>query len=308
MSIVLVCNHRDPKPWVKAFKDKNPDLDIQVYPDVKDVSSINFAISWQHEQGVFAQFPNLKVIASMGAGVHHILKDKTIPKSVKVTRIVDDNLTKDMADFVLLNCLYGIRNLKFHAQNQLDKHWEIKSYQQPEAVKVGVMGFGVLGKAAAKQLKLNRFKVNSLSKSRKNIEGITSFIEDELDQFLAESQILVCLLPITEDTKAILNYDNLKKLPENAQVINVARGQHMVEDDLIQLLDENHLSLACLDVFQTEPLPTESKLWSHPKVSVTPHVASMTDPNSVVNQILDNFNRMENHKNLKNEVDREKAY
>ncbi|QSS96484.1 2-hydroxyacid dehydrogenase [Psychroflexus sp. ALD_RP9] len=308
MSIVLVCNHRDPKPWVKAFKNKNPNLDIQVYPDIKDINSVNFAISWQHEHGVFSQFPNLKVIASMGAGVHHILRDKTIPKSIKVTRIVDDNLTKDMADFVLLNCLYGIRNLKFHAQNQLDKHWEIKAYRQPEDIKVGIMGFGVLGKAAAKKLKLNGFMVNSLSKSRKKIEGIKSYIENELDQFLAESQILVCLLPITEDTKAILNHDNLKKLPQNAQVINVARSQHLVEDDLIQLLDDGHLSLACLDVFQTEPLPKDSRLWSHPKVSVTPHVASMTDPDSVVNQILDNFNRMKNNESLKNEVDREKAY
>lgn len=308
MSIVLVCNQRDPSQWLTAFKKKLPEEKIEVYPNIDDYNAVTFAISWQHDQGVFLKFKNLKVIASMGAGVHHILKDDTISNNIQVTRIVDDNLTKDMADFVLLNALYSIRNYAFHTANQAQKHWQIKAYLQPSEVKVGVMGFGILGKAAAEKLLMNGFQVNAWSKSRKTHEGVTSYVEEELTEFLTNSQILVCLIPITESTKSILNYSNLKKLPQKAHLINVARGQHLVEDDLLKLLDENHLSSACLDVFQTEPLPKDSALWRHSKVLVTPHVASMTDPESVVNQIFENYQRMQKGETLLNKVDREKAY
>lgn len=308
MRILLVCNHRDPKPWVEAFVAQNPDLTIDVYPEVKHKDEIEFAISWQHEHGIFNEFPNLKVIASMGAGVYHIIGDQALPKNIEVTRIVDQNLTDDMANFVLLNALYGIRNFKFHQVNQDHKNWEIKTYQQPEEVNVGLLGYGVLGHAAGKKLQLNGFRVSSCSKTRKHVKGVKSYIESELDQFLSKAQILVCLLPITEDTIGILNKENLKKLPRGAQLINVARGQHLVEADLLEMLNEEQLSLACLDVFNTEPLPKDSKLWSHQRVLVTPHVASMTDPDAVVNQILDNYERMKKGQKLNNKVDRQKSY
>lgn len=308
MSILLVCQHRDSEPWYKAFKEKNPSLDIQVYPEVENPDDIEFAISWRHPEGIYKNYPNLKVIASMGAGVHHVLKDQTIPDDVKITRIVDENLTRDMADFALLNTLFHIRNYNFYIAQQQEKNWEIKAYKQPHETKVGILGVGVLGQAVAEKLNQNEFQVLGWSKSRKENKAFKSFKENEFDQFMSEIDILICLLPLTEDTQGILNYENLKKLPQGAKLINLARGPHVVDNDLLKLLDEEHLSSAVLDVFDEEPLPKNSSYWSHPKVLVTPHVASMTDPQSVVNQIYENIENMKSGKELKNQVDRSKKY
>lgn len=308
MSILLVCQHRDSKPWYKAFKEKNPDLDIQVYPEVENPDDVEFAISWRHPEGVYEAYPNLKVIASMGAGVHHVLKDQSIPDHVNITRIVDENLTRDMADFALLNTLFHIRNYNFHIAQQKEKNWKIRAYQQPQETKVGVLGMGVLGQAVAEKLNRNDFQVLGWSKSRKENKAFKSFTENEFDLFMSQLDILICLLPLTEDTKGILNYENLKKLPQGAKLINLARGPHVVDEDLIQLLDQEHLSSAVLDVFDEEPLSENSSFWSHPKVLVTPHVASMTDPQSVVNQIYENIENVKNGKDLKNQVDRSKKY
>lgn len=308
MSILLVCQHRDSKPWYKAFKEKNPDLDIQVYPEVENPDDVEFAISWRHPEGVYEAYPNLKVIASMGAGVHHVLKDQSIPDHVNITRIVDENLTRDMADFALLNTLFHIRNYNFHIAQQKEKNWKIRAYQQPQETKVGVLGMGVLGQAVAEKLNRNDFQVLGWSKSRKENKAFKSFTENEFDLFMSQLDILICLLPLTEDTKGILNYENLKKLPQGAKLINLARGPHVVDEDLIQLLDQEHLSSAVLDVFDEEPLSENSSFWSHPKVLVTPHVASMTNPQSVVNQIYENIENVKNGKDLKNQVDRSKKY
>lgn len=308
MSILLVCQHRDSKPWFKAFKEKNPDLDIQVYPEVENPDDIEFAISWRHPEGIYKNYPNLKVIASMGAGVHHVLKDQTIPDDVKITRIVDENLTHDMADFALLNTLFHIRNYNFHIAQQQEKNWQIKAYRQPQETKVGILGMGVLGQAVAEKLYQNDFQVLGWSKSKKENKAFRSFTENEFDEFMSQLDILICLLPLTEETEGVLNYENLKKQPQGAKIINLARGPHVVDDDLLKLLDEEHLSSAILDVFDEEPLPKNSPYWSHPKVLVTPHVASMTDPQSVVNQIYENIENMKNGKDLKNQVDRSKKY
>ncbi|MDN6310040.1 MAG: 2-hydroxyacid dehydrogenase [Flavobacteriaceae bacterium] len=308
MSILLVCQHRESESWYAAFKEKNPDLDIQVYPDVDDAEGIEFAISWRHPEGLYKDFPNLKVIASMGAGVHHVLKDKTIPEDVEITRIVDENLTRDMSDFALLNTLFHIRNYNFYIGNQQEKEWETKAYQQPQKTKVGILGLGVLGRAVAEKLHKNNFQVSGWSKSKKKSDAFESYTADQFDDFIAERDILICLLPLTEDTEGILNYKNLKKLPRGAKLINLARGQHLVENDLIQLLDEGHLESAILDVFQEEPLPKESQFWAHPKVLITPHVASMTDPQSVVDQIYTNIQNVKSGKALLNRVDRSKKY
>ncbi|MGO2294416.1 2-hydroxyacid dehydrogenase [Psychroflexus halocasei] len=308
MSILLVCQHRDSKPWFKAFNEKNPDLDIQVYPEVENPDDIEFAISWRHPEGIYKNYPNLKVIASMGAGVHHVLKDQTIPDDVKITRIVDENLTRDMADFALLNTLFHIRNYNFHIAQQQEKNWQIKAYRQPQETKVGILGMGVLGQAVAEKLNQNDFQVLGWSKSKKENKAFRSFTENEFDEFMSQLDILICLLPLTEETEGVLNYENLKKLPQGAKIINLARGPHVVDDDLLKLLDEEHLSSAILDVFDEEPLPKNSPYWSHPKVLVTPHVASMTDPQSVVNQIYENIENMKNGKDLKNQVDRSKKY
>lgn len=308
MSIVLVSTARASEHWVKTLKERNSSLDIQVYPDVERPEDIEFAISWKHPVGLYQKYPNLKVIASMGAGVNHILKDKNLPKNVKVTRIVDDQLTKDMSHFVLLQCLAVSRNLFHHLQDQESKIWKVKTYQTPEKTSIGIMGYGVLGQAAGKVLKANGFKVCGYANSSKTVDGIKVYGAEEQDEFLKHTQILVCLLPVTSETKGALNLDLFKKLKENAYLVNVARGEHLVEADLIRAIDQDILKGASLDVFQEEPLPESHPFWNHKKIQVTPHIASMTDPKSVADQLLENYKRMQNGEALLNEVDVDKGY
>ena len=308
MSILIVSTARASASWVSTLKEKDPSLDIQVYPDVERPEDVEFAISWKHPEGIYQNYPHLKVIASMGAGVNHILKDKHLPKEIKVTRIVDEQLTKDMSYFVLLQCLAVTRNLFHHLSDQESKTWKVKSYQTPEETKVGIMGYGVLGQAAGRVLKSNGFDVCGYANSSKIIDGVTIYGANELDNFLKNTQILVCLLPVTSETKGVLDIELFKKLNKNSYLINVARGEHLVEDDLILALEQDILAGASLDVFQKEPLPENHPFWNHPNIQITPHIASMTDPESVASQLLENYKRMQSDESLMNEVDVQKEY
>jgi glyoxylate/hydroxypyruvate reductase A len=308
MSILIVSTNRDPQKWRDTLMSKNESLDIQIYPDIDRPKDVEFAISWKHPEGLYKDFPNLKVIASMGAGVNHILKDKDLPKQVRVTRIVDEQLTEDMSQFVLLNCLVVSRNFFTHLQDQSAKLWNTKPYQTPKNTSVGIMGYGVLGQEAGKVLKKNGFEVIGYANSSKTVDGIRVYGEKEQDEFLNKTQILVCLLPVTELTTGILNLDLFRKLKNKAYLINVARGEHLNEDDLLKAIDQDIISGASLDVFREEPLPRSHPFWEHPQIQITPHIASMTDPESVANQLLDNYERMKNGKALLNEVNTAKGY
>jgi glyoxylate/hydroxypyruvate reductase A len=170
------------------------------------------------------------------------------------------------------------------------------------------MGYGVLGQEAGRVLKANGFQVTGYANSSKTVDGIQVYGSDEQEEFLKNTQILVCLLPITSETIGILNLELFKKLKEDAYLINVARGEHLIEKDLIRAIDQEVLRGASLDVFQEEPLPDSHPFWTHKEIQITPHVASMTDPESVANQLLENYNRMKDEESLLNEVDVKKGY
>lgn len=306
MSFLIISSQRDPKAWVEALKAEAPDLDLEVYPEVKDPSKVEFALSWKHPHGIFRDFPNLKVIASMGAGIDHIIGDNEIPEHIHITRVVDEQLTKDMSVFVLSLVLEHLRNL---AQHHCSKEWKPARYHRPEEVQVGIMGMGILGVRVAEKLIQNKFNVTGWSRTKKEILGVTTYHgNDQLQNFLQDSKVLVNLLPLTTETKNILNKGLFEKLPEGAYVINVARGEHLIEDDLLEMLHSGHLSGAALDVFRKEPLPPEHPFWNNEKIRVSPHIASVTLPKAVVPQILDNYRRMQEDKELENVVSREKEY
>jgi glyoxylate/hydroxypyruvate reductase A len=291
---------------VEALKAEAPDLDLEVYPEVKDPEKVEFVLSWKHPHGIYKDFPNLKVIASMGAGIDHIIEDPDIPEHIKITRVIDEQLTKDMSVFVLSLILDHLRNLSFH---YCSKEWNPKKYLRPEDVQVGIMGMGVLGVGVAETLIKNKFNVTGWSRTKKEILGVTTFHGNEqLQEFLEDSGVLVNLLPLTSETKNILNKDLFERLPEGAYVINVARGPHLVEDDLLEMIEKGHLAGAALDVFRKEPLPKDHPFWSIDKIKITPHIASVTLPKTVVPQILDNYRRMKEGKKLENVVSREKEY
>jgi len=306
MSVLVVSPGRNPEAWVEALKNEHPGMNIYVYPEDHNKEEVEYAISWKHPRGIFKNYPNLKVIASMGAGVDHITSDPDIPKNIKITRVVDEQLTEDMSAFVLALVMDKMRSIS-HYYNQ--KQWEPKSYKSIDTTKIGIMGLGVLGNGVANTLKKIGFDVYGWSKSTKDIDGINTFCGDEnLTEFLSNAEILVCLLPLTQETENILNRELFEKLPKGAYVINVARGEHLVEQDLLEMIDCEQLSGASLDVFRKEPLPEEHPFWNHSKIKITPHIASVTNPQKVVPQMAENYERMTEDEELINVVERDKGY
>lgn len=306
MSVLVISPGRDPGPWIKALRHQYSEMNIYAYPDAHDPNEIEYAISWKHPRGIFKHYPNLKVIASMGAGVDHITCDPEIPKNVVITRIIDEQLSEDMSDFVLALVMDHIRNISFHHNVRA---WEPVSYKRIEEEHIGIMGLGILGSAVAQTLLKNRFNVSGWAKTPKKMVGINTYSgEKQVEKFLKRSTILICLLPLTQETENILNKELFKKLPKGAYIINVARGQHLVEHDLLEMIDKGHLSGASLDVFRIEPLPQEHPFWDQPKIRITPHIASMTNAEKVAPQLIENFRRFKDGKELKNTIERKLGY
>jgi glyoxylate/hydroxypyruvate reductase A len=309
MSITIFSQGRSSSRWADALKAQRPDLDVRVYPETGPAEEIEFVLAWNHPKGVFKNYPNLKCISSTGAGVDHILRDPDLPEQVQITRIVDEDLTQDMGAFVVALVLNHMRGLHGYKAAQSTHTWEQKGYQRAKDVTIGVMGLGVLGSHTAIQLSKLGFRVHGWSRTNKVLEGIGTYAgEEELDAFLSSSNFLVCLLPLTKDTANVLNKETFEKLPQGAFVINVARGEHLVDEDLIEMIDKGHLSGASLDVFREEPLPENHPFWSHPKINVTPHIASVTNPASAVAQILENYDRLQRKEPLLNVVSLAKGY
>lgn len=308
MSIVIISD-RDPKAWLAALKAKAPEVEVSVYPEVENKNKIDYALVWNYPHGVLQEFPNLKVVASMGAGVDHIISDPDLPKKVMVTRVVDLQLGIDMAEFVLAIIMDYLRNLSVHKGMEASREWVPRTYFRIADPTIGIMGMGILGNKVSEKLKSVGFRVTGWARTQRTNRDFRIYSgQEELEAFLKEVNILVCLLPLTPLTENILNRDLFSKLPRNAFVINVARGRHLVEKDLLEYLDNAHLSGAALDVFRTEPLPQEHPFWEHPKVHVTPHIASVSRPSSVVNQVLENYRRLQNGEPLGNTVETAKGY
>ncbi|GHA80768.1 2-hydroxyacid dehydrogenase [Pontibacter akesuensis] len=309
MPITIVTQGKDLSPWVKALKKNRPDVEIRIYPDDAQAEEVEFALAWNHPLGVFKAFPNLKCISSMGAGVDHILKDTELPKGVTVTKIVDTNLTQDMGEFILALALNHIRGLAAYKVQEQQQAWQPRPYKRIADVTVGVMGVGELGAHVASQLHKVGFNVCGWARTAKELEGVAVYVgEEELNSFLAASEILVCLLPLTKETANILNKGTLQQLPKGAFVINAARGEHVVDEDLVEMINNGHLAGASLDVFREEPLPQEHVFWKHPDINITPHMASKTDPETAVLQILDNYDRLQRGEPLQNIISLEKGY
>lgn len=309
MSIMIITQGKDISPWVKALQETRPDLNVQVYPDIRDDSDITFALSWNHPLGAFQGFPNLKCIASMGAGVDHILKDPDLPETAVVTRVVDENLTRDMATFTLAAALNYMRGLTEYKALQHRHAWERREYKRVGEVTIGMMGLGVLGAHVAEVFSRAGFRVNGWARSARLLDGVTVYTgQNELNTFLAQANILICLLPLTKETAGILNKATFARLPKGAYLINVARGEHLVEEDLLEAIETGHLAGASLDVFREEPLPAAHPFWRHPNIDVTPHIASVTHPASVVGQILENYDRLRKEESLLHVVSRQRGY
>lgn len=308
MSLLLIAKNRDMNALKEALLEEDPNLDVEVWPRVENKDRVTFAVSWNHPEKVLGNYPNLNVVTSLGAGVDHLFKDKTIANSVKLARVMIPSLKSQMSEYVV----NAIQNYRFHISRYVDQkkegYWSKHDPISKKDCVVGILGLGEIGTAVAVSLIANGYSVAGWAKSKKQIHAIQCFSESELDEFLSFTNILVCLLPLTQETSGILELELFKKLKQPSYLINVARGEHLVEEDLIYSLDTGTLTGACLDVFEEEPLPKNHLFWNRPKIMITPHVASITDPKEAVKQIVENYKRSLSGMELLNEVDRERGY
>ncbi len=299
MSIVIIRQDEKIDLWKNALSTANSDIKIYSYLEDHPVDEIEVAMVWKHPKGSLKPYKNLKYIASGGAGVDFIFEDPDFPKDIPITRVVDDMLASDMSEYVIGAIFSYLKNFNSHKINQINSQWNPTGYRRITDFKVGILGLGTLGQALAKDLVRFGFKTQGWSNTKKVLPQVNSFAGPlELDAFLATSEIVICLLPLTPKTKGILNTTLFEKLPMGAYVINVARGGHLVDEDLIKMIDKGHVSGACLDVFHEEPLPENHPFWQHKKIHITPHCASVSDTQSVVPQILENYKRMKAGKEL----------
>ncbi len=299
--------------WVAAMKKAAPTLDIRAWPNVGRVEDITYAAAWLPPVDVMKSFPNLKLICSLGAGVDAILGDPTLPTDVPIVRVNDPDLTNRMSEYIVMHVLLHHRQqLRIEANQKLGV-WDSFPTHAASALTVGIMGMGVLGADAARKLRMMGFNVLGWSRTRKVVEGAECFAEAELDAFLSRTDILVSLLPATAETDGILDRALFQKLsrrgPFSAPIlINAGRGRQQNEDDIVTCLENGELYAATLDVFRKEPLPSSSSLWAQPKLTVTPHAAADSDPETICHYVFEQIQRHQQGQELHNLVDRKRGY
>lgn len=283
--------------------------DFRVWPDCGDKADIKYMVAWKVFPGDAAAWPNLKAILSLSAGVNQYVGHPDFPAHADLIRMIEPGLAQGMREYVLSYIL------RFHRQHD---HMRALSTQTPwgntvpplsRQRRVGIMGLGEMGLACANALTALGFTVNGWTRTAKSIPGITCFAgTDGLEAFLSQTDILVCLLPLTPETKNILNRDTLSRLPRGACLINAARGKHLAEGDLIPLLDSGHLDQAALDVFHEEPLPANHPFRTHPRIHITPHVAAITMPETGTLSLKQVIEQMERGERPKGWVDMGRGY
>lgn len=314
MSLLVAMTVWHVEDWRARFAALLPELPVVTLGEPFDRRAVHYVASWKHPEGSLAGLPNLAAIFSLGAGVDHIFADSRLPQ-VPIARVVDPDLTTRMSEYVVLHCLSQLRQLPRYMAQQRQRIWE-DDRNQPAAreVRVGVMGLGELGLDAVAKLRIIGFDVAGWSRSPKAVEGVRTFSgEAGMAEFLARTDILVCLVPLTPETRGMLNRALFAGLARDGRLggpvlINAGRGGLQVETDILAALASGELKAAVLDVFETEPLPQESPLWTHPAVTVTPHNAAMSAPETVAAQVAAQIRRLEAGEPLEHIVDPARGY
>ena len=300
MAILLASTDfwEDMDVWSSSLQEAIPEMDVRVYPDEGNVNEIEYAVVWKHPRGILKQYPNLKAILSLGAGVDHVISDPELPDGLPIVRLVDKKLTHEM----ILHSLHWV--LHFHSDQyqyriqQQNREWIQQSSVQSEDRTIGIMGLGNIGKAIGESLVNLDFKVVGWGARPKNSLGAIEYYygHEQLSKFLSETDILINVLPLTENTINLLTKSELMYLPKGSFIINIGRGGIINEDDLLSVLDEGHITAAALDVFAEEPLPENNSLWTHPSVYITPHIAGQSNPGSAAKTIAENIRLVERGK------------
>lgn len=289
MSIALVIPDRKLDQLQQKLQQQLPGVPIEIWPEITDPAAVSFAVLWRQPPGCLLQMPNLRALQSFGAGVDNILVDRTLPE-LPLARIVDPMLTQSMLQYLQgVVQYYQLRLDEFSAQ-QRQQIWKARSPRKLQHI--CVLGLGELGQAAARHFTGLGFEVSGWSASQKTVAGVKCFAGmAAFATAVSNADVVVCLLPLTAQTENLLDQQRLALLKPGVILINVARGAIVDDLALLQNLDSGHITAACLDVFRTEPLPTEHPFWRHPSILLTPHISAVTNADTAVAQIAENYRR-----------------
>jgi glyoxylate/hydroxypyruvate reductase A len=309
MKIIVYAGGTDPQPWLQALATQLPQAELRAWQE-GDTGPADYAVLWKPPAAMLRGRDELKAIFNLGAGVDAVLQlGDALPAHVPLVRLDDAGMGVQMAEYVTHAVLRHFRRLDEYEVLRQRGEWKFLKPHQREEFSVGVLGIGVLGSQVAAALRQFSFPVHGWSRTPRQLEGVHCHAGSaQLDAFLAASRVLVCMLPLTPDTRGILNRDTLGRLPRGAYLINVARGAHLVETDLLALLEQEHLAGATLDVFQQEPLPAEHPFWQEPRISITPHISAMTLREDSVRQIAAKIQALQQGLPIDGIVDRVKGY
>ncbi|HKQ23615.1 MAG TPA: glyoxylate/hydroxypyruvate reductase A [Burkholderiales bacterium] len=309
MTILYYSNADPAEPWREAFARELPRIPFRVWPDPGPLESVRYALVWKPPQGFLAQFPNLKAILALGAGVDPIPSDPTLPKGVPLLRLVDVGFPAQMADYATYAVLRFQRRMREIEALQRQARWNQIDPFFTRDFPVGVMGLGVIGSVVALRVAAAGYAVAGWARSPKQLPGVEVFSgSGTFKKFLSRSRVVVNALPLTPKTESILDAAAFASMPRGGYVVNIGRGAHLVDQDLIAALDSGQLDGAMLDVFREEPLPSSHPFWGHPKIVVTPHVAAPTIASEVQAQVIENIRRLERGESPVGLVDRDRGY
>lgn len=294
--------------WAKIFAAEMPDIEFRIWPDSGDLNAVEYLAAWQPPPDLLTRLPNLKVLFSVGAGVDH-LNLSTVSEHVQVVRMVEPGIINGMVEYVCMSVLALHRNLFDYQRQQANAVWRELDVVPASSRRVGVMGLGVLGQAVLERLGMFGYDRSGWNRSQKDIPGVRCYAGPAtLESFLGQCDILICLLPLTDATRGLLDARLFAALPRGAALINVGRGAQLVSQDLLAALDSGQLSTAILDVTEPEPLPVAHPFWRHPRIILTPHIASMTQVHSAAQVLLNNLRRHQRGEPLHDVIDRRKGY
>jgi glyoxylate/hydroxypyruvate reductase A len=294
--------------WADLFAAQAPEIDFHIWPSFDDPAKVRYLAAWQPPENIAETFPNLELVFSVGAGVDQFDLSK-IPEHIPVVRMIESGLVAGMVEYATLAVLAAHRDWLSYAVQQREGLWKPLPVRTADTRRVGVLGMGAMGKAVLEKLRDFGFQCAGWSRSERSLPGIECFAgEERLGDFLARSDILVCLLPLTPETRGILSQNLFRQLPQGAVLINLGRGDHLVEADLLDALYRDRLSAAILDVCSVEPLPKRHLFWRHPRIMLTPHIASMTQPDTSAEAVLDNLRRHREGLPMIGLVDRVRGY
>ncbi|MCL7942506.1 glyoxylate/hydroxypyruvate reductase A [Marinobacter sp. ATCH36] len=309
MKVLFVAGDPKPERWTVPIQALLPEAEVHVWDADGPAVDADYAIVWQPPEELFERETGLKAVFNLGAGIDGLLAVPNLPPNLPVVRLEDAGMSAQMAEYVLHQLLEASRGMETYREQQREGVWKIHRPIKRSEWPVGVMGLGHIGKRVARTLADLDYRVNGWARSDHSLDKVTTFAgADSLDAFLGSTRVLVNTLPLTDETRDILDHRHLSQLIPGAVVINVGRGEHLVEDDLLRAIDDGHVARASLDVFRQEPLPADHPFWQRPEITITPHISARTLRDATLEQITGKIRAHHNGEPITGIVDTSRGY